>query len=339
MLKKVFLLFIILIAGLYYGPIFYEQREISTRDTAEDAISLDSGEDDGIHPLPVSGFEFYVGQPIETYEARHGSPTAVYQGEDTNTSWRVYHDDFDKFLQIEVKDGIIESLFVLGSGVQTGTIQIGMNRANVYDETQLSRQFDLNWQDQQVSLKLKKNEWEHFPLIQYDNDSFAMLYFHPETEEIYAIRYLSSEALLNLNYYTVKGVDVNPAPKSNTHTGKLLENYINATRKEQALNLLGSEERLNEYGRSVLESLGNKALTFTGLSDETIEAAENEGITIAYNGGTKSLDEPMRFGLMQLEENNRRLFLEPDFTTFSVVSSRDDLLFIFEAERGDSDAH
>ena len=235
-----------------------------------------------------------------------------------------------------MKNAIIQSLFVLGSDIQTGAIQIGMNRNNVYDETLLSRHFEFDLLGETVSLALTREEWENFPLVQFDNNSFAMLYFHPEENDIYAIRYLSSEALVEMNNYNVTGIQTVPAPSVHKHTGRLLEHYVNAIRAENDLGLLAPSEKLTAYGNDILQSEGTNELTFNGLSPDIIEAAENAGKSIAYNVSADSVDAPMRFGLMLLNTSNRELFLNPLFTGFSIISSNDDLLLVFESEGTDS---
>lgn len=337
LVKKVLLLFVLLVAGLYYGPIFYDERDVTPLepDTARDVV-LEMEDTNQIHPLPVSGFEHYVGQNIQTYTARHGDPTVIYSEGQGANAWWVYSTQTDKFIQIEVKDSIIQSLFVLGNGIQTGAIQIGMNRNNVYDETMLSRNFDFDWEDEVVSLALTRTEWESFPLVQFDNNSFAMLYFHPEENDIYAIRYLSPESLLEMNYYSVTGVEMDHGVPVHKHTGRLLEHYVNALRSEHDLGLLTPSEKLKEYGNAILISEGTNELTFNGLSPDIITAAQNEGKIIAYNASANSVDAPMRFGLMQLNADNRHLFLEPLFTGFSIISSNDDLIMVFESEGTDS---
>ena len=337
LVKKIVLLFMLLLVGFYYGPIFYDEREVPTHETETvNNVVMENEEVTVIHPLPVSGFEHYVGQNIQTYAARHGDPTIIYsEGPGESNLW-VYYSETHNFIQIEVRNSIIQSLFVLGSDIQTGAIQIGMNRNNVYDETLLSRRFEFDWLGETVSLALTREEWEHFPLVQFDNNSFAMLYFHPEKNDIYAIRYLSPETLVDMNYYSVTGIEAVAGTSVHKNTGRLLEHYINAIRTENDLDLLASSEKLNEYGNEILQSVGTNELTFNGLSAEIITAAEKEEKLIAYNVSANSVDAPMRFGLMLLNASNRALFLDPFFTGFSIISSNDDLLLVFESEGTDS---
>lgn len=336
LLMKVLLLFVLMVAGFYYGPIFYNERGVPARETAtERNVVLENEEPNKIYPLPVSGFEHYIGQEIQTYTARHGDPTVIYSEENGNAASWVYS-ELHRFIQLEVKDSIIHSLFILGSDIQTGAIQIGMNRDNIYDETQLSRHFQFDWEGEPVSLTLTREEWEQFPLVEFDNNSFAMLYFHPEKHEIYAIRYLSQEALIAMNYYTVKGVEMNPGMPIHKNTAQLMEHYVNALRTENNVAPLTPSENLKEYGNQVLLAQRTNEWTFNGLPSEVTEAAEKAGKTLAYNVNAGSVDAPMRFGLMQLLAEKRQLFLNAQLTDFSIVSANDNLLMVFESEGADA---
>lgn len=338
MFKKFFLLFALLIMGLYYVPILYSEREIVSEPiTTNPNYATSMNADDTVYPLPVSGFEHYVGQPVQAYVDRHGDPDKVYSDEAEGKSWWTYHLDLSEFIQLEIQDEVIQSLFVLGSDIQTGAIQIGMNRQNVYDETALGNHFDFKAHGQQYSLTLKREEWEYFPLVQFDNNSFAVLYFHPETHEIYGIRYLSPETLLGLNYYEIAGNDSTSKRVIANESNHLMEHYINAVRNEFETASLVKSEALSIYGQELLKEEGLNSLTFKGLSEETKLRVENEGKTVEFLIGDEIIDPAMRFGLLFLDETNRRLLLNSRFTAFSITKINDDLVLVFESGKVGSD--
>lgn len=338
MLKKIFLIFALLLTGLYYVPILYNEREtVSEPTTTNPDYMISMNADETVHPLPVSGFEYYVGQPVQAYVDRHGDPDKIYSEGVDGKSWWTYHSDLSKFIQLEIQDEVIQSLFVLGSDIQTGAIQIGMNRQNIYDETALDNHFAFKAYGEQYTLSLKRKEWEHFPLVQFDNNSFAMLYFHPETDEIYGIRYLSPEILVGLNYYEIEGTDPTVQRVTANASNHLMEHYINAIRVEVETASLVKSEALSSYGQELLKSERLNSLTFKGLSEETKLRVENDGKTVEFFISDEIIDPSMRFGLLFLDESNRQLLLNSQFTTFSITKINDDLVLVFESGKVGSD--
>lgn len=339
MLKKVFFILILSLIGLYYVPIMYNEHEGSSEKVSTvNNVMLTREDEEVIYPLPVSGFEYYVDQPLQSYLERYGNPDEILKEETNGKSWYMYYtEDLNRFIQLEVEENIIKSLFVLGSDIQTGAIQIGMTRQNIYDETKLARTFDFESEGEVYSLTLDRKEWEYFPLVQFDNSSFAMLYFHPETHKIYGIRYLSFETLVALDYYTIEASKSLFSDSAYIQTSHLLATYMNAMRSEYELPLMQHSVDLKEFGGQVLESEGISALTFGNYSEPVQEQLEKERRQIIYNVGENWYDPPLRFGLLFLEEKNRQMFLNPDYMNFSISVMHDDLLVVFEAERVESD--
>ena len=56
---------------------------------------------------------------------------------------------------------------------------------------------------QPYELSLSKKQQKLTPLIQFENDSFVILLFDDVTETVYGMYFLSNEALLDLEYYSV----------------------------------------------------------------------------------------------------------------------------------------
>lgn len=328
MFKKVLVLFIPLMIGSYYGPILYNEGEMPS-EKVEDigSVAMVTKTEGEVHPLPASGFEHYVGQPVQVYVDRHGDPGHVYSEGSNGKTWWSYDGDLNKSLQLEVQDGVIHSLFVLGSNVQTGAIQIGMNRDNVYDETRLSRRFAFESSGAQYTLTLKRDELENFPLVQFDNDSFAMLFFHPETKEIYGIRYLSPQALLDLNYYHIEGREAVPLRDDVAPASLLLEHYVSVMRHENDLQPLAISEELKQYGTELVKTEGIQAVAFGNLSKEA-----SDGKRVAYSLGDGINDPPLRFGLMFLEDSYRHLMLEPDYAAFATAMINGGVMLVFETK-------
>jgi len=199
---KVVSLFILFIFVAYALPLYVDNGERTAPSSSiarNEQASIDENEG---YPLPVTGYESYIGQPIAAYTAKHGDPIRVgkaYGG----SEWWVFGTNAADYIQIGVKDDIIRSLYILGNKIEVGMFTIGMTQENVLDEGYLARNFQLSAGDTPYELALSKKQIERTPLIQFENDSFVMLLFDEVTKTVYGMYFLSNEALLDLGYYSV----------------------------------------------------------------------------------------------------------------------------------------
>lgn len=199
---KVVSLFSLFIFIAYALPLYVDKGERTAPPSSiarNEQASID--EDEG-YPLPVTGYESYIGQPIAAYTAKHGEPIRIgkaYGGGE----WWVFGTNAADYIQIGVKDDAICSLYILGNKIETGMYTIGMTQENVLDEGYLAREFQLTVGDTLYELALSKKQKERTPLIQFENDSFVILLFDDVTETVYGMYFLSNEALLDLEYYSV----------------------------------------------------------------------------------------------------------------------------------------
>ena len=199
---KVVSLFILFTFIAYALPLYVDNGG-QTRPPASVArneqASIDENEG---YPLPVTGYESYIGQPIAAYTAKHGEPMRVGKAYG-DSEWWIFGTNATDYIQIGVKDDIIRSLYILGNKIETGMYTIGMTQENVLDEGYLARDFQLTVGDTPYELALSKKQKKLAPLIQFENDSFVILLFDDVTETVYGMYFLSNEALLDLEYYSI----------------------------------------------------------------------------------------------------------------------------------------
>lgn len=199
---KVVSLFILFIFIAYALPLYVDDGERTMSPSSivnNDQTSIDENKG---YPLPVTGYESYIGQSIGTYTAKHGEPIRVgeaYGG----SEWWIFGTNAADYIQIGVKDDIIRSLYILGNKIETGMYTIGMTKENVLDEAYLARDFQVTVGDTPYELVLSKKQKERTPLIQFENDSFMILLFDEVTKTVYGMYFLSNEALLDLEFYSV----------------------------------------------------------------------------------------------------------------------------------------
>jgi len=199
---KIAALFCIFVIAAYSLPIILNPVEQLRPQTDFPNPDRSPSDSDKGYPLPVIGYEFYIGQPIESYIEKHGEPVrkgAAYGGGE----WWTFGSTAQDYIQIGIKDGIIQSLFILGDRIDAGMFTIGMNRDNILDEGYLAKKFHLSIRNQDYKLELSEEQQWATPLIQFENDSFLVLLFDIQTQSVYGLQFLSNEALMNLEYYPV----------------------------------------------------------------------------------------------------------------------------------------
>lgn len=203
---KIVALFCIFIIAAYSLPIVLNPVEQLHPQTNFPNLERSPSDSDKGYPLPVIGYEFYIGQPIEFYIEKHGEPVrkgAAYGGGE----WWTFGSTAQDYIQVGIKDGIIQSLFILGDRIDAGMFTIGMNRDNILDEGYLAKKFHLSVRNQDYELELSEEQQWVTPLIQFENDSFLVLLFDIQTQSVYGLQFLSNEALMNLEYYPVTSED------------------------------------------------------------------------------------------------------------------------------------
>lgn len=331
MFKRILFFTVLLLIGLYYGPIIYEvEREQESVTNIDNEKSFLITKNDTIYPLPANGYENYVGTNIDSYVERHGSPDKVIIDNESNRDWWSYHLDSAEFLQLEVVNKVIQSIFVMGNQVQTGTIHVGMTRENLHEETQLSDTFKFQLNSEAYQLKLTEAQKQRFPLVQFDNNTFAMMFFHPQLDSVYAIRYLSPSTLVRINYYSTEGGEYLPLTYASSTVETLLPLYSLVMFQNIENENFQYDPRLRQLGEKVIEMEGKDKLTSDGLSSDLIAHYANSSKEIFYTSGNQILDPPTRFGTFYNEIANHAIFRKTNKKTFAIKTVDDDLLFIFE---------
>ena len=340
--KVLFLTFFFLLL-FYYAPIFYNEIK-STDSISTPSISNEKNQegDKKISPLPVTGFEGYIGSSIEDYVERHGEPIRIgsngFGGE-----WWVFKSEYQDYVQIEVEDQLIESIFVLGELVDTGPIRIGMTKENVYDETKLDKHFSFIFEKAHYQLSLNKQDLKTFPLIKFENDTFVMLFLHPEKETIYGLRFLSYEALLRMGYYDIKieeehlinnqiEKDLNKDVVSEKETQFF--DFFSVISEQQRSKPLKRTEELDQLAEEIIQQVDKNEFIFGEnkfKNDKLIEELEryDKVKEIEYVIGNEIIDTPTQFGIFVVHSKNHDLLIDASLEEMSVKAFEDNLLLLF----------
>lgn len=332
MLKKLIGLSFVFFIGIYYIPIYWEQRAVEApQSNAQTLETLAFSKSSQNQILPVRGFEHYIGKPTADFIERYGAADHIGQNDD-GSQWWVYQESEDQYKQIEVKDNHIQSLFVLGEGVNTGPFRVRMTRDNIYDEVELSRHFNFKYQGLTYYLSLSNQEWQDFPLVQFENNSFVILLFHPRSEEVYGLRYVSYESLLKLNILNIWTEEdeildfylpTSTSKQSEAEKEAQLTYFINYMRQQENLSTLDAPPELETLTQEMIEKRDINDLTF----------AEDVQEGVIFVSGEYVYDPPMLFSQMLINPAFQERLYRDDVRYITIeVQENDVLVALFSDE-------
>ncbi|WP_319470696.1 CAP-associated domain-containing protein [uncultured Trichococcus sp.] len=277
---KVVSLFILFSFIAYALPLYVDNGERTTPPASVVNNEQTPIDENKGYPLPVTGYESYIGQSIGAYTAKHGEPIRVgeaYGG----SEWWIFGTNAADYIQIGVKDDIIRSLYILGNKIETGMYTIGMTKENVLDEAYLARDFQVTAGDTPYELALSKKQKERTPLIQFENDSFVILLFDEVTKTVYGMYFLSNEALLDLEYYSVVSEESYEANRddwgrsvaADEENVQQIKSILGILRERRGLSMFQESEELGTAAGDLMPNeadINDFTAAFT-LSDQRIE--------------------------------------------------------------------
>lgn len=335
--KKTVILFILMMVGFYYGPIMLSQRAkpISTTQILDQNTQTEQA-NPLVYPMPISGYEHYLTQTVDSYQSRYGEPSYTFEASN-GSNWMVYQDDPTRYLQLEVNQDDIQSIYVMGDAVNTGPFRVGMTRDNILDETQLASEFHFSLSDELLTIQLTKEQQDFYPLIQYENDTFLMVFLHPDTGKIYGLRYLTAESLVELGFYQIRtasddSVVQNSIVTSNAKTNQKEKatqfyTFINIVRMENDLPPLQFSQELLMEATALAQELSAQELTFSEFPNvNNVDSPDG----FFYVSGYHIQDIPVQFSAIINNPKNRSLLLNPSYTEIAIHTIEDDSLFLVQ---------
>ncbi len=185
-------------------------------------------------PIPTSGFADWIGQDLDEFEKTYGRPEESMASGFSFTIHRYLVED--EFLEINTEDEVIKSIKYLGGeNEQIEPFNFGMTMDELAEITMIYPNFTIEQDEKTIDLELEEEDMNYRPLIAFDNDSFAILFFDQNQEsQLYAIDYLDEETLLKLAPYPIANEE---SPKYNQETDHHWEE-IDQFKNQQTMELI-----------------------------------------------------------------------------------------------------
>lgn len=199
------IIFILVLLFVYLQPVFYPMnKKINSQ---SNTVKLKQPRpQQNTENIVADLYAQMIGQDIKA--VRDKLPTEL-QKVDTGYGYTEYlfanqHQNYDVLTN---HNGKIQELTVFGSkGKVDNDFYLGMDLEDLLSKATVSSSLSLKLQDKDYQFELSEEDMNYRPFISYNNQVYAICYFHPISGKLFAIRYLDAPYLLKVApYQIIKG--------------------------------------------------------------------------------------------------------------------------------------
>lgn len=294
-LKRTIPLLLIFLFVAYFSPFIFANEDNNSIALPEESAAEKNDHSFEIEaaPLdqslvPTAGFANYTGMAVDDFLVTFGNPQEVKSLSESEEIW-IYGSTSQDYIQLTVKDYVIQEILVLGSKVDVKPFQMGMERNNVYQVASFHPTFEIPYGGQTIQMKLNETELNSQPLIAFDNQTYAVLTMDSQANTLIGIQYMTNESLVQSGLYEKKSYSsvaeeeprkVNSAIQDQWKA-ELTVSYINIMRVKIGLEPL-------EYNL-VLTAFGNELYDY----DNQLKAEENVDSSVTPGTPKSSTDDSL----------------------------------------------
>ncbi|WP_265457412.1 CAP-associated domain-containing protein [Enterococcus sp. HY326] len=240
-------IFAVVLIAFYLEPVFFPPDLASPTDEAVDTLPYNQSL--SYETIPTEGFAIYLNQGISRLNEEFGAPIAA---QDTGFGYSIatYEDPVRNiFIEANIKNDTVMAIKVAGdSSDRIAPFHFGMDLTDLTSVTTLFSNFDFDYNEQPVSVELSEEDMNYRPLVAFDNDTFAILFFGQQNGQLYGMAYLNQEMLLQIMPY-----QWNSEPLTGYQTAELADEQwaaidtANSARGISLVNYLRNLEKLSSY--------------------------------------------------------------------------------------------
>ncbi len=329
MLRKlmgVIILTAIVFITLIYEPIvedYFINKKISP--TQEEVTTVDDS--------TLDGMERMLGLGIEEVMRQYGMPTRSYPTMYGYERWMyVNENDLSTYFHIGVAEGKIVSLFIIGENIITGFFQIGDSYEEIAEKHPFFSELSFSYGGSDYVFSLSEKELLETPLIQMDEDLWALLYFDTFENKLSSVRLMNTEILLLLRPFQLTFTDELPAlpqltdaERSEMNAGEeqtILE-LTNVMRARFGLAMLSWNEQAAEVALSHSKDMKNNQFfshssPTSGELGDRVQRAGVTGTMFAENISANSIDAIAAIEGWMNSKGHRESILNENFTSLGV---------------------
>ena len=198
------------------------------------------------YELNTTGMAVHIGKTKQEFLKEFPNPkkdlTSFHGAE-----WLIYGDNTEDYYQVEIKNHVVSSIFLLGDHLESSPFSMGMNLVDLAEITTIFSNFNFEYGDEKYEVELTEDDMNYRPLVAFNNGTFAMLHINQGNGQLMAIRYLDKNSLLSIMPYQMNQEN---KVKDNLETSDEAWQQVNQDNREQLisiLNLLRLREEKNSY--------------------------------------------------------------------------------------------
>lgn len=192
-------IFLCVLIGYYVQPILFPPATPTVNKIPEQPMRRHSLK---YEQIPATGFAPFIGQSIAQFEQTFG-PAEKSEPSGFFFETRFYVLPSGR-IEVNTEEGTIVGINVAAKKEALVTpFQFGMTNEQLFEQTNLSANFGVTYDEEPVEIELSEDDMRTRPLIAFNNQSFAILFFDAQTKKLAAITYLDLEMLLRLMPYQI----------------------------------------------------------------------------------------------------------------------------------------
>lgn len=156
-----------------------------------------------------------LGGSTEEIMRQFGMPTRQYPSQ-YGYEWWVYYDEENPstYFQVGIQDDRVVTSYVIGEDIFIEPFTLGDSYKKVMKKYELSSEITFEFNGNEYNILLSERELLEHPLLQIDDNEWAILYFDRFSNKLSSVRYLDTETLVKLSPYelttTGEMVEVSP---------------------------------------------------------------------------------------------------------------------------------
>ncbi|MDR2276593.1 MAG: hypothetical protein LBE23_01960, partial [Vagococcus sp.] len=152
------------------------------------------------YELNTTGMAVHIGKTKQEFLKEFPKPKkdlTSFHG----TEWLIYGDNTEDYYQVEIKNHVVSSVFLLGDHLESSPFSMGMNLVDLAEITTIFSNFNFEYGDEKYEVELTEDDMNYRPLVAFNNGTFAMLHINQGNGQLMAIRYLDKNSLLSIMPY------------------------------------------------------------------------------------------------------------------------------------------
>lgn len=267
-------IFLTVLLIFYFEPVVFPNKSEKPVQVASEPITTLHNTTLKYEEMPAKGFSSYINKSVGELEKQLGSPVSMYS---TGFQYEVRRYKTEKqsaIIEANVSDGKVSAIKAIGDTKEKiAPFSFKMTMGNLSELTMIYPNFNFDYKGEPVNIELMEEDMNYRPLIAFDNQTFAVLFFDQNDGELFGVAYLNQKELLTLQPYQI---DMHAPPKVEAQSQGVKWEEINgfkAIQSTETINFLRAIDQLPAYESTIQQQRTAEAIQtdFLTHTDEVLE--------------------------------------------------------------------